>query len=269
MGCYDTVKVPCPNCGTTNDFQSKGGDCLMRSYTLDNAPDDVLSDVNRHSPYPCSECGCELEVGTLKGVMIPITVSAPAVTAKKKKVITYVLGDLFNNLQPDDVIIHVCNDIGRIGGGFTAPLIKMFPSVRTNYVRWFNNEMPADRYSSETSPVPSLGHIQTMDAGTDDNIWVVNMIGQHGTISADNPKPIKYAALVDCLRRVRDHIPKTNRIVAPLLGAGLAGGDWSLIAQIIEEIFAYREIVVYVLAESDLPEKFRKELIHSTETSND
>jgi hypothetical protein len=61
MGCYDIVKIPCPACGHVLGFQSKGGDCSMSSYTLETAPADVLSDVNRHAPATC-RCGALVSV---------------------------------------------------------------------------------------------------------------------------------------------------------------------------------------------------------------
>ena len=63
MGCYDTVLVSCPRCGEVGYFQSKGGPCILADYTLENAPQDVLSDVNRHSPHECGGCGAFYEVG--------------------------------------------------------------------------------------------------------------------------------------------------------------------------------------------------------------
>jgi len=74
MGMFDTVLVKCPKCGGLNAFQSKGGECLLLTYTLDNAPPDVLSDINRHSPYTCL-CGVELEV-----ILEPITTYKATVT---------------------------------------------------------------------------------------------------------------------------------------------------------------------------------------------
>jgi hypothetical protein len=62
MGCYDTIIVPCPSCGTEEYFQSKSGDCLLREYPLESCPGDILWDVNRHSPYVCEKCGIEFEV---------------------------------------------------------------------------------------------------------------------------------------------------------------------------------------------------------------
>ena len=57
MGVYDTVYVPCPNCGEPYEAQSKSGDCTLAIYTLDDAPPDVLAGVNRHAPFVCDECG--------------------------------------------------------------------------------------------------------------------------------------------------------------------------------------------------------------------
>lgn len=56
MGMYDIVNVPCPTCNTLAAFQSKGGKCNNFSYTLANAPRDVLSNVNRHGPMLCENC---------------------------------------------------------------------------------------------------------------------------------------------------------------------------------------------------------------------
>ncbi len=58
---FDTVWVKCPNCGEENEFQSKSGGCSLRNYDLINCPEDVLQNVNRHSPCDC-DCGTSYEV---------------------------------------------------------------------------------------------------------------------------------------------------------------------------------------------------------------
>ena len=63
MGVYDTVFVPCPDCGEVYPAQSKSGDCLLQDFELNEAPHDVMADVNRHAPFTC-ECGCVFEVKT-------------------------------------------------------------------------------------------------------------------------------------------------------------------------------------------------------------
>jgi len=75
MGMFDSVMVPCPKCGEVSEFQSKGGDCILREYTLETAPADVLSDVNRHAPNTCGKCG------TIFAVKVSVTAVAVEVAA--------------------------------------------------------------------------------------------------------------------------------------------------------------------------------------------
>ena len=61
MGSFDSVMVKCPNCGKENEFQSKSGGCFLESYPLEDCPDDIMENVNRHSPIKCA-CGTKYEV---------------------------------------------------------------------------------------------------------------------------------------------------------------------------------------------------------------
>ena len=61
MGVFDTVLANCPNCGELNEFQTKSGKCTLETYNLKNCPEDVLANVNRHSPVKC-ECGSYFEI---------------------------------------------------------------------------------------------------------------------------------------------------------------------------------------------------------------
>lgn len=72
MGMYDSVIVKCPKCGVEHEFQSKNGDCFLNVFMLENCPEDVLTDVNRHSPYICN-CGASIEVDIInrKAVIVP------------------------------------------------------------------------------------------------------------------------------------------------------------------------------------------------------
>ena len=62
MGLFDTVLVGCPECGHLTEAQSKSGPCNLDVFTLDEAPIDVMSDVNRHAPFTCGECGATFKV---------------------------------------------------------------------------------------------------------------------------------------------------------------------------------------------------------------
>ena len=59
---FDTVLVPCPQCGTKEGFQSKSGECFLQVVELENCPPDIFADINRHSPYSCSKCNSQFQV---------------------------------------------------------------------------------------------------------------------------------------------------------------------------------------------------------------
>ena len=72
MGCFDTILVPCPKCGEKCQAQSKSGACILETYELIEAPEDVLEDVNRHAPFECEECHTSFEV-IVKVISIGVT----------------------------------------------------------------------------------------------------------------------------------------------------------------------------------------------------
>ena len=69
MGMYDTIWVKCPQCQIDVDFQSKSGQCILGEYELDDCPDDVMMDANRHSPVQC-DCGALLEIDRINRSVI-------------------------------------------------------------------------------------------------------------------------------------------------------------------------------------------------------
>lgn len=72
MGLYDTVWVNCQKCGEELGFQTKSGDCVLANYGLNDAPEDVMADVNRHSPIRC-ECGVLYIVDVPSRKLIDVT----------------------------------------------------------------------------------------------------------------------------------------------------------------------------------------------------
>jgi O-acetyl-ADP-ribose deacetylase (regulator of RNase III) len=136
--------------------------------------------------------------------------------------INYVEGDLFaaiKGVQGGVIIPHVCNNIGAWGAGFVIPLGRNFPSARDEYLKWAKSDDGTFR----------LGEIQTVQI---DSVCVVNMVAQNGV---GPPRPLKYPALGKCVMSVRDYIKShfIGSIHAPMFGAGLAGGDWNFIEQMI------------------------------------
>lgn len=64
MGMFDTIIVPCPECGKEEEFQTKSGECILDIVKLEDCDisNDMLHDVNRHSPYTCENCNTVFDV---------------------------------------------------------------------------------------------------------------------------------------------------------------------------------------------------------------
>lgn len=144
--------------------------------------------------------------------------------------LTYLTGDATQPVKTPALIMHVCNDIGKWGRGFVLAISRRWPHVEQAY-------RDARRYK--------LGTVQFVRAAPD--IQVVNMIAQHGIYSENGVPPIRYDALAECLREVGGWLPPSFHIHAPRLGAGLAGGSWSVIEPLIEFYLKDREVYIYDL----------------------
>ena len=142
----------------------------------------------------------------------------------------YVVGDLFKAIENRNrlvIIPHITNDIGAWGSGFVVPLGEKYPEAKRVYL-----EFPA--------PLGGSHHIYDEN----DEVVVVNMCAQSGTINKYNPTPIRYAALAKCLFTVRDtyyhyceFVDGGTEIHAPCFGSNRSGGDWYIISTLIREVW--------------------------------
>jgi O-acetyl-ADP-ribose deacetylase (regulator of RNase III) len=136
------------------------------------------------------------------------------------------------------LIIHITNNIGRWGAGFVLAISK----------RWAEPEMSYRSLQNYT-----LGEIQIIPV--EDNLSICNMIAQEGVGWKDGQPPIRYEALRSCLKKVAQYCSENGySIVGPRLGAGLSGGKWELIEQILEEELCPKNIDVMIY---DLPDAYK------------
>jgi hypothetical protein len=93
---------------------------------------------------------------------------------------------------------------------------------------------------------PALGTVQFVEV--QEHLWVANMVAQRSTVRPDNPKPIKYLQLAQCMDVVGNHAKEHGaEIHCPLFGAGLAGGNWDFIEELICELWCCgRDLRVFV-----------------------
>lgn len=162
--------------------------------------------------------------------------------------ITELTGDATRPNGPG-FLVHVCNNQGLWGGGFTGALSR----------RWHQPEMiyrmeAANRHLDGLPRQDWLGSIQQVSLpAPDDHLTVINMIAQDGVVGAFNPKPIRFDALTTCLIATLDLLLGSGltTLHMPRIGSGLAGGDWDDEVRPLLEgcLLAYPDAraVVYVL----------------------
>lgn len=148
--------------------------------------------------------------------------------------IQYVTGDATSPVTGGSKIIcHVCNNIGAWGAGFVLALSRKWKEPEQDYRNWFKNG------------TPKLGDVQFSTVGED--LFVANMIGQHGCGWNIKIPPIRYDAVMQCLEKVAEFAVKKNCSVhMPKIGCGLAGGTWDKIEPLIIKSLSERNVPVYV-----------------------
>jgi len=138
--------------------------------------------------------------------------------------INYVKGDATSPQGEGlKIIPHICNNIGAWGAGFVMALSR----------KWSE---PERVYRAKKNY--SLGDVDLVLVEKD--IFVANMIAQNDIVSnlrTGQKAPIRYYALVEALEKVNKFAKENNgSIHAPMFGAGLAGGDWDKIEDIIRRV---------------------------------
>ena len=63
MGSFNTVLVPCPDCGTEESVQSKGGDCSLKTRMLRSADNADVAYIEDQK-FTCSGCGIVFQIRT-------------------------------------------------------------------------------------------------------------------------------------------------------------------------------------------------------------
>ena len=136
-----------------------------------------------------------------------------------------VYGDLIEmaNDGKFDVIAHGCNCWCTMGAGIALQIRTRWPNV-TKY------SLESDDFKGW---INKLGQIEYESHMTDADKWLVIVNAytqfQYGRAGVHTD----YEALALCLRKINVEF-KDAKIGLPKIGAGLAGGDWVVIKQIIQ-----------------------------------
>jgi len=153
--------------------------------------------------------------------------------------IIYRQADLFD--APEYVIAHGCNARGVMGSGVAKQVVERFPDAYAAY------RVQHKTYGLKLGEVISA---VCYDARIKANRVIANCITQQDYGREPGRRYVDYDAVRQCFRTlndmVRNDLESVTAIAMPLIGAGLAQGDWKIIASIIEEEATNYQPVVYV-----------------------
>ena len=119
-----------------------------------------------------------------------------------------------------DVIIHGANCFCTMGAGIALQIKKEFPLA-----------YEADQRTTKGDKT-KLGYYTSVLI---DSLWIINAYTQYDYRGPG--RKADYTAIRSVFRKIKNNFSGT-KIAFPYIGAGLAGGSWKIISQIIEEELA-------------------------------
>lgn len=133
-------------------------------------------------------------------------------------------------------IAHGVNCQNAMGSGVARALFEKWPAVKEDYHSY------CGEYVHEF-PSQMLG--MTIKVFVEDNKIVLNMFTQL-TYGYDGNRRVNYGAIAKCFHYV-EHDKDIKTLAIPKIGCGLAGGDWNIVKQLIDDCTPTTDIEVYEL----------------------
>jgi len=147
----------------------------------------------------------------------------------------FVRGDLLKT--PLDVIAHGCNCQQNMGAGIAKYISQFYPEVRR-----------ADRHFVPQKAKDRLGLIDVVPVHTVPQNGIKYVANCYTQLNIGRGVQISYRAIRDCMRSLNElALIHDLSLALPKIGAGLGGGNWETIREIMEEEFNQRTVTVYYL----------------------
>lgn len=150
--------------------------------------------------------------------------------------IKYIKGDLIALTKQGqfNVIAHGCNCFCLMGAGIAKQIKQEFP----NAYQLDCNTVKGDR--------KKLGKINYV-FDYKSNTWIINAYTQFNIANKNNTVTVDYEAVRSCMKEIKFCFGREERKFGfPLIGAGLAGGDWNIISTIIEEEMNGEDVTIVI-----------------------
>ena len=129
---------------------------------------------------------------------------------------------------PTDILIHGCNCFHLMGGGIASQIKNFFPEA----------------YSVDKATIYGLpSKLGTISYTKMSNPTIINAYTQYGYSS--RYKQADYDAIRKSFKEIKQKY--TGQLMSiPLIGAGLAGGDWTVILSIIMDELSNENVTIVV-----------------------
>ncbi len=158
----------------------------------------------------------------------------------------HIKGNIFDSGA--DAILHQVNCQGVMGAGLAKQIKEKFPEVYAQYKAACNEDK---RWRRQWGWPKSnlLGNIlvSSKDWGAVDSVdkqVIVNLFSQD-RYGCDGHCYTEYDALRRCLERVNERFIGKTVAIPYGMGCGLAGGDWNVVSEIIQDTLVDCDVILY------------------------
>lgn len=151
--------------------------------------------------------------------------------------IKYIKGDLITLTKQGqfDVIAHGCNCFCLMGAGIAKQIKQEFPNAY---------QLDCNTVKGDIKKLGKINYVFDYKSNT----WIVNAYTQFNIANKNNTVAVDYEAVRSCMKEIKFCFGREERKFGfPLIGAGLAGGDWNIISVIIEEEMNGEDVTIVIL----------------------
>lgn len=182
--------------------------------------------------------------------------------------IKYKVGDLITAAQNGEVnvIAHGCNCFNAMGSGIAPLIAAAFPAAKEadqDTEKGSRSKLGTFSYANMWNPRPGpIGLLQIY------NLYTQYRYGRR----ADGKINLNYGAFVSSFQSMLKDLESYDgvaKIGIPKIGAGLGGGDWDIISDLLEAITPKEiDVTVYVIDPLELPVIFSDKQLVTLDTKH-
>lgn len=132
---------------------------------------------------------------------------------------------------PMTLLVHVVNDVGAWGAGFSGAVSRRWPHVEGSYCAWAAGHF---KNTTETVEKLALGKVLYTLVSKVPPVWIANLCAQRGISRVPRTTLLQYDALETCLGDAGVFATARGlKVQMPRIGCGLAGGTWTKVEPIV------------------------------------